>query len=431
MASLFVCCTVVLYAYLTHRYEPISLIFAFFCFFYPHIILGFYAFRGQKNPFSQLRVLYFDNALLGVCVACIDFGYFPLFTFWLISTGSNLGLLGWRSLFKGSLAFVVGAAVMAILRGATFQTTSLGLLNWVIAALLLVYFYFFAYASYLYTTLYRRESIQSGKQKDEIRQFNLALNAQKAEVQQQNIALAHQNQQLAKLNDEKSYLMSILAHDLRSPLHQIEGLCNLMENYQNNYSDEQRQSLQLIRKTARRMTQMVDGLLDQTVIETQQIQFSFQQVDLISLVQEVMQDLGDYAQNKRISIVLATEELSAKAWVDIHYAYLIFKNLVSNAIKYSPQGSKVLIQLATVDDSVLTEVIDEGQGVAPEQQSKLFQRYQTAGSQPTGGEKATGLGLSIVKKYVEAMHGQVWYEPNVPQGARFKVYFPVRAFAKS
>lgn len=431
MATLFVCCVILLYAQLTHRYETLSVVFVVFCFFYPHIILGFYAFRGQKNPFFQLRVLYFDNALLGASLACIDFGYFPLLAFWLISTGSNLGLLGWYSLVKGSLAFVVGAAVMAILRGATFQTESLGVLNWVIAALLLVYFYFFAYAAYLYTTLYRRESIQNSKQKDEIRQFNAALNAQKAEVQQQNIALAHQNQQLAKLNEEKSYLMSILAHDLRSPLLQITGLCNLLENYQDNYNDEQRQSLQLIRKSVNRMTQMVDGLLDQTVIETQQIQFSFQQVDLISLVQEVMQDLGDYAQNKNIALVVSTEDISAKAWVDIHYAYLIFKNLVSNAIKYSPQGSEVQIRLSVVDDTVLTEVIDEGQGVAPEQQTKLFQRYQTAGSQPTGGEKATGLGLSIVKKYVEAMHGQVWYEPNVPKGARFKVYFPVHAFAKS
>src|SRR5207247_7892893 len=99
----------------------------------------------------------------------------------------------------------------------------------------------------------------------------------------------------------------------------------------------------------------------------------------------------------------------------------VLENLVSNAIKYSPPGKNIFARLRAVEDAARCEVQDEGPGLSAEDQKKLFGKFARLSAKPTGGEPATGLGLSIVKKMVEAMNGRVWCESEPGRGATFVV----------
>jgi signal transduction histidine kinase len=110
--------------------------------------------------------------------------------------------------------------------------------------------------------------------------------------------------------------------------------------------------------------------------------------------------------------------------VDPSVLVQVLENLVSNAVKYSPPGKDIFVRLKKMPDAVRCEVQDEGPGLSAEDQKKLFGKFARLSAKPTGGEHATGLGLSIVKKMVEAMNGQVWCESEPGRGALFIVQFP-------
>ncbi len=111
------------------------------------------------------------------------------------------------------------------------------------------------------------------------------------------------------------------------------------------------------------------------------------------------------------------------ALVDKMYIAQVFENLLSNSVKFSPKNSQIYVRCYSITGKIRIEVQDEGQGILPEEMSRLFIKYQKLSAKPTGGEKSTGLGLSIVKQYVEAMQGRVWCESEPGQGATFIVEF--------
>ena len=105
------------------------------------------------------------------------------------------------------------------------------------------------------------------------------------------------------------------------------------------------------------------------------------------------------------------------------YIYSIIYNLISNAIKFSGRDSKIYVTLKRNESKIRFEVKDEGPGISKEDKPKLFQKFQKLEARPTDGENSTGLGLSIVKKYVEAMGGLVWCESEQGHGSTFTVEF--------
>ncbi len=115
---------------------------------------------------------------------------------------------------------------------------------------------------------------------------------------------------------------------------------------------------------------------------------------------------------------------------DANVMLQVFENLLSNAIKYSPPGKSIFVRLRRAVTGIRCEVQDEGPGLNAEDQRKLFGKFARLSAKPTGGEHATGLGLSIVKRMVEAMDGKVSCESEPGHGATFIVEFP-RADAPS
>ncbi len=244
---------------------------------------------------------------------------------------------------------------------------------------------------------------------------------QKDEIEKQKQQLQMQNIELKKLNLEKNYLIDVVAHDLRNPLTSNRCAIEMMQGEMETLSVDQQEYIKLMNSSVNRMSDIINKILDNQVIEKKEVKLETARHDLSAILKEVHQHFKEVANRKKISIILITESLHAE--VDKSYTAQIFENLISNAVKFSPQGANIYIKLFEYKGFIRFEVRDEGPGIAPRDMKILFTRYQKLSAQPTGGEKSTGLGLSIVKKYVEAMKGEVWCESKPGDGATFIVIF--------
>jgi signal transduction histidine kinase len=172
------------------------------------------------------------------------------------------------------------------------------------------------------------------------------------------------------------------------------------------------------------MAEMVQNLLDANRIERGEMQLNLAPIDLGPALKSVVGTQRSHATAKQQTIHLESEATPVVVLVDPSVSVQVLENLVSNAVKYSPPGKEIFVRLKRHAQGVRVEVQDQGPGLSAEDQKKLFGKFARLSAKPTGGEPSTGLGLSIVKKMVEAMNGKVWCESELGQGATFIVEFP-------
>jgi two-component system, sensor histidine kinase and response regulator len=236
---------------------------------------------------------------------------------------------------------------------------------------------------------------------------------------------------LREMNEEKNEFMGMAAHDLRNPLGAVQGYTELLLEEEGMDRAEQVALLRRIHEAAGRMATMVQNLLDTNRIERGELKFHLVPADLRTLVSSVVETQRPRAEAKQQTMHVEAEEGPARVAVDPTAMMQVLENLVSNAIKYSPAGKKIFLRLKSEAPDVRLEVQDEGPGLSLEDQKKLFGKFARLSAKPTGGEQSTGLGLSIVKKMVEAMEGKVWCQSEPGHGATFIVTLPEAANASA
>jgi len=249
------------------------------------------------------------------------------------------------------------------------------------------------------------------------------------------LELKHARERLREMNEEKNEFMGIAAHDLRNPLGAITGYAEIlieeMESLQPSVPEPGARAVReagecagRIRETSRRMAEMVQNLLDANRIERGEMQLNLALLDLSQTVAAVLETQRPRAVAKQQTLHWQNEAGAVSVLADATVLTQVIENLVSNAVKYSPAGKNIFVRLRRLQEGTLCEVQDEGPGLSAEDQKKLFGKFARLSSKPTGGENSTGLGLSIVKKMVEAMNGRVWCESELGRGATFIVEFP-------
>lgn len=252
-----------------------------------------------------------------------------------------------------------------------------------------------------------------------------------------NVALERSNQELVRLNDEKNELMSIVAHDLKNPISVVHGMAGLI--YHNFAPPEETQEMaHKIILTSDRMLELVKNLLELNRLEMGVFSFEIKHVNILPIIDSIVGQYEDSARLKDISIHAEKPPTQAIALVDEQVFISIVDNLLSNAMKFSLSGKQIVVRAIHSSDSqdsssqasssqtstIRIEIQDEGPGISPEEMTKLFGKFVRLSARPTGGEHSTGLGLSIVKKMVEAMQGRVWCESELGKGATFIVELP-------
>ncbi|MCB9235065.1 MAG: hypothetical protein H6581_25650 [Bacteroidia bacterium] len=239
-----------------------------------------------------------------------------------------------------------------------------------------------------------------------------------------NRILQKKNSSLDSLNQEKDMLMQIVAHDLKSPLNTVMSLGQMLQML-GPVNDSQKTVLEKMDFVVKRGIDLIKNLLELAAVEDGKLELHSVDSELRESLQKIIADYKMSAENKSIALhlELPTEPILLKT--DPGYYERIVDNLVSNAIKYSPKGKSVWIELKKRENQIQTVVRDEGPGIGEEDQKKLFGKFQRLSARPTAGESSNGLGLAIVKAFAEQLGGEIKVKSSLGQGAEFTLILPL------
>lgn len=246
---------------------------------------------------------------------------------------------------------------------------------------------------------------------------------QRKEIVQQNEKLEKHNLVLSDLNNEKDTLMNIVAHDLRSPLNRIRGLADLIE-VEGSLNDSQGKFLGLIRDSTRSGLDLISDLLDVSSLEVNR-EPTYSSFRLSEFLHDRLNTFRQAAAAKEIALQLVEQNID-EIYSDQDYLARILDNLISNAVKFSPRGSQVVLTAAMDNGSYIIKVKDKGPGFSEADRKFLFQKFKKLSARPTAGESSNGLGLAIVKILVDRLGGEIDLQTDLKTGSEFTVRFPAK-----
>lgn len=245
-----------------------------------------------------------------------------------------------------------------------------------------------------------------------------------SEKKQTEDALRKSEAKFKELNDTKDKFFSIIAHDLRSPFHNIVGFSNLLvrDILEKDYAGIERFAT-IIQDSSERAMDLLVNLLEWSRSQTGRMEFLPEMINFGQLTDIVIQLLHDSAENKGITIYT---EVSVNLMVCADKAMLgtILRNLISNAIKYTNQKGVIVVKSRQCENELLVSVADNGVGIENEEILKLFRIDQNHSTVGTQNEKGTGLGLILCKEFVEKHGGKIWVESQVGRGSTFCFTIP-------
>jgi len=237
--------------------------------------------------------------------------------------------------------------------------------------------------------------------------------------------LNEKNKELIKLNQEKNEFLGIAAHDLKNPLSAIQTLANLIQSSFDSFPKEKIvEFAHMIEISSQKMFDLIKNLLDVNAIESGKINLFPQFFDLRLLLQSLMENYQEQAKLKKIRLEFKSKVEKVIVYADRIATNQVLDNLISNALKYSPIGKTVTIQLNCQQNCVFFMVQDQGPGLSDKDKSKLFGKFARLTPRPTGDEHSTGLGLFIVKKLMDSMGGSIQCESELGKGCIFIAEFP-------
>ena len=247
---------------------------------------------------------------------------------------------------------------------------------------------------------------------------------QLAEEREARAKLDAENRELQRINEAKIQFLSMVSHELRTPLTSMMAYADIMKsNKRGNLEDKDINRLDVIRRNGRRLTLLIGDLLDVSRIESGALKLTVADFDMNQVVEEIYESfipLTD-AKKQKIKMVLPHEGVACSA--DRDRLSQVIWNLVSNASKYSPDSSEVIVTMRTDDEKVYVSVKDNGIGISEEDQKQLFTSFFRANNKETRSEAGTGLGLVIVKGIVEMHRGRIWLESEPGKGSTFHIEF--------
>jgi signal transduction histidine kinase len=239
------------------------------------------------------------------------------------------------------------------------------------------------------------------------------------------------NDALKKAIKLKDDFLSLISHEFKTPITVIISAIQAMEHLcWEQFSDKARRFIGRIKQNAFRQLRLVNNLLEITKIESGQMKLKNGNYDIIFLASSITESVQEYANQKGLNLHFASPMKSKIMWIDDEKLERILLNLLSNAIKFTPKGRSIFVRVYQTDldhrDMIALEVEDEGIGISEDKQKIIFEKFIQVDSSLTRQAEGTGLGLSLVKLFVEALDGVICLESYVGRGSKFTVYLPVQ-----
>ncbi len=246
----------------------------------------------------------------------------------------------------------------------------------------------------------------------------------------QNQLLAEQQkslvEQLSKANAAKNRFLGMAAHDLRNPLASIRGLAEfLREGTVGQLTPDQLDLIETIHTASQSMLEMVNELLDVATIESGELKINPEKHSLSDLIEKSVYLSNIDAAKKGTHVTFAPSGNGPYVCIDAAKMQQVVDNLISNAVKFSPPGSTVTVEVQRTSTTGVFSVKDQGPGIPNDERDKLFKDFSRLSVRPTAGETSTGLGLAICRKIVDAHHGSIAAENLPNRGCEFRVTLPL------
>ncbi len=230
--------------------------------------------------------------------------------------------------------------------------------------------------------------------------------------------------QIENLQEEKRKLISIVSHDVKSPLNRLYALVQLLQMGHDNLTGEQKNYLEKMHIVVADGLDMIRNLVDYRSIENNSITLLPEDIQLQSFMQSVITSFSNVASKKGIKLVVETQ--NAMLHTDKQCLQRAVDTLISNALKFSFPGKKVWIRANPYhNNTALIEIEDEALGFKQDELRQLFQKFKKFTARPTGGESSTGLGLFISKAMVEKIGGKVSCLNHEGVGSTFQLLVPL------
>lgn len=235
------------------------------------------------------------------------------------------------------------------------------------------------------------------------------------------LGLCRSKRQLRDAAEEKSRFIEVLAHDLKNPLSAARFTAQLLSE---KTAGQEQTLANMIVESANRAFEIVDALLEVRELEAAKSSVEREPLCLHDHALLAVRSFEQQAEGKHQLIDLCSEAGGPRILADRQLLLRVLENLVSNAVKFSPRGSTIHIEVGHDDTHGTFLIEDEGSGIPSDELGQLFQRYARLSTRPTAGESSTGLGLFIVKELVAAMAGSIGYQTSTHGGAGFLLRLP-------
>jgi PAS domain S-box-containing protein len=245
-----------------------------------------------------------------------------------------------------------------------------------------------------------------------------------AELAAKNEQLEIRNREIERANRLKSEFLASMSHELRTPLHTVIGFADLLsEELKGPLNADQKRFVDHIQRDSRHLLELINDILDLSKIESGRLELNVVLFQAAEAIAEAMAGLRPLAANKRIRI---NEAVNPAVMVTADRLRLkeILYNLVSNAIKFTPEKGEITVECSERPEGVFFAITDTGIGIDPAEQQAIFDKFYQLGSTTRGVREGTGLGLAITKSLVEMHGGRIWLESKPGGGSRFQFLVP-------
>jgi two-component system sensor histidine kinase BarA len=232
--------------------------------------------------------------------------------------------------------------------------------------------------------------------------------------------LARVNMALFENNRLKSEFLSTMSHELRTPLNSIIGFSEILLSA-DNLTDKQHRYVANIMTSGQRLLALINDILDLAKLEAGKMRLHPETVNLAAACEHAVAMFRPQAEKKNIDLKVIADPAGPTVRQDAGKLQQILTNLISNAVKFTPEGGRVTVKATTDGQDLVLTVSDTGVGIAPEEQDLIFEKFRQAANPMTREQGGTGLGLSIVRELAKLLGGDVTLHSELGRGSTFTV----------
>lgn len=263
--------------------------------------------------------------------------------------------------------------------------------------------------------------------------MNLTKAYERLQLSNQNIAVANRelemaNRKLKVLDQLKSDFISVVSHELRTPLTSIKAFTELILMKPNMNADKRSRLLSIINNESDRLARLINDILDLTKIEAGKLSWHITSISVADVILNSVSSIQSLANNKSLSISFRVPESLPRIYGDRDRLVQVITNILSNAIKFTPQGGQVSVTSAleiAPRKQIIVRIADTGVGIKEKDIDIIFEKFQRSGDVLTARSEGTGLGLAITKQIVEYHGGRIWVESSPGTGSTFSFTLPL------